>query len=466
MSIAFRLYFSILVLSFGLNVVRSQVAKGDEFFKKMDYHRAIIFYKHALKKKNHADDPVFLAHLGDCFRFIKDYSNAATYYRLAIQKGSTDPDVFLHDGMILKSTGDLAEAEVQYNNCLKLRPGDYMAQIGILSCHEINKWRTKPKEYDLVNLKNLNTNLSEFSPVLWDGKLVYTAERQNDLIDFTEYEYNGHPYLDVYSMKSDGKSVFGKSSGLSKKLNSNMHEGPVSFSKDGKLIFFTRVTYVAKKNTKEFTNRAKIYTAEISGKKLKNIKELKFDSDEYSIAHPSISDDGKTLFFTSDKPGGYGGYDIYYSKMEESDWGEPINLGPDINTVGNEEFPYLRGDGILFFSSDGLPGFGGMDIFSAGEIMGKWILRRNEGVGINDITDDFGIFFTTEKDGFLSSDRAGGMGSDDIYYFTYNDKSQYIDGFILNTPDTSNYASYQKIFLIDSLGNVYAQSRTNKKGYF
>ncbi|MFN5181437.1 MAG: OmpA family protein [Bacteroidota bacterium] len=461
-----RSWFKIIFVFITFSFVRGQVSKGDEYFKKMDYHKAIRYYLHALKKTKHSGDPIFLAHLGDCYRFIKDYSNAATYYRLAIQKGSTDPDVYLHDGMILKSTGNFEEAEIQYNRCLELRPGDYLAQVGILSCHEIKKWRSKPQEYEINNLVNLNTNLSEFSPVLWNGKLVFTAERQNDLIDFTEYEYNGHPYLDVYSINTDGKTVSGKPSGLSRKLNSTMHEGPVCFSKDGKTIYFTRVSYVALKGKKDFTNRAKIYSADISGKKIKNIKELKFDSDEYSIAHPTLSDDGLTLFFSSDKPGGYGGFDIYFSKFTNGEWAEPINLGPDINTVGNEEFPSIRYDGILFFSSEGLPGFGGMDIFSAHEISDKWILRRNEGIGLNDITDDFGVYFTGEKEGFFTSDRAGGKGSDDIYHFIFNDKSEVLEGYILNTLDTSNVAYDQKIYLIDSLGNIYAQSRTNKKGYF
>ena len=463
----FKIVIVVIFISFQIFLVNAQVSKGDEYFKKMDYHKAIQYYKNALKKKKHENDPVFLARIGDCYRFMKDYSNAATYYRLAINKGSVDPDVFLHDGMILKSTGDFDEAEVQFNRCLQFRPGDYMAQVGILSCHEIKKWKNKPQEYEIENIKNINTNLSEFSPIIWKDKLVFTAERQNDLIDFTEYEYNGHPYLDVYTIRTDGKKVFGKPSGISRKINSTMHEGPVSFSKDGNLIFFTRVSYEAKKGKKDFTNRAKIYSAEISAKKIRNIKELSFDSDDYSIAHPSVSEDGKTLFFTSDKSGGYGGYDIYCSKLSEAGtWGEPINLGPDVNTIGNEEFPYLRNDGILFFSSDGLPGFGGMDIFSAREISGKWILRRNEGVGLNDITDDFGVYFINEKEGFFTSDRAGGMGADDIYHFLFNDKSEAIEGFILNTLDTANPASQQKVYLIDSLGNVYSETRTDKKGYF
>ena len=193
---------------------------------------------------------------------------------------------------------------------------------------------------------------------------------------------------------------------------------------------------------------------------------LTFDSDNYSIAHPSISADGNRLFFSSDKPGGFGGFDIYVSTKSETGWGEPVNLGPDINTIGNEEFPFIREDSILFFSSDGLPGFGGLDIFSAKEYTGKWILRRNEGVGINDFTDDFGIFFLADKSGYFSSDRPGGKGSDDIYRFSFVDKSTEVSGYVLTALDTSKPASEHKIVLLDSAGNVIAKGSTDKRGFF
>jgi outer membrane protein OmpA-like peptidoglycan-associated protein/tetratricopeptide (TPR) repeat protein len=459
----FRLIFAGLVF-FSLTV-SSQIEHADAYFHSLDYHQALPLYLKAFKKKKNANNVELLVKIGDCYRFMKDYSNSATYYRLAIAKGTTDPDVFLHDGMILKSTGNYEEAEEQYKKCLSLRPGDLLAINGLLSCNEVKRWRLKPKEYDILNLKNINTAKSEFSPVLWKDRLVFVAERENDLINFSTYEFNGQPFLNVFSIPLDsnrGKKV----TEFSKKLNTNYHDGPVCFSKDGNTIYYTRVKYHADRKNKEFVNRAKVYYSEMKGSTPKKELMLDFDSDEYSIAHPSLSDDGNRLFFSSDKPGGYGGFDIYMSVKTEGAWGNPINLGPDVNTLGNEEFPFYRGDSVLFFSSDGLPGFGGMDIFSAKEFSGKWILRRNEGVGINDITDDFGIFFLTDKTGYFSSDRPGGRGSDDIYEFSFVDKSTEVSGYVLTSMDTSQPAIDHKVILMDSSGNVVANTRTDKRGFF
>lgn len=454
------IFFGFLLCAFSF----AQISKGDEHFDNLEFKKAIPAYQKALKKKKNADNAELLAKIADCFRFIKDYSNAASYYALAIEKGSKNPDVFLHYGMILKSMGSYDDAEKQFNKSLELRPGDMMAMNGIRSCQNIKKWKKKPKEYEVTNLGKINSEKSEFSPVIWKDKLVFVAERESDLIDFTHAGYNDQPYLNVFAAEMD-KESFGKPEGFSKKLNSNYHDGPVCFSKDGNTIYFTRVKNRTS-NDKEFVNRAKIYIAEVKGNALKKETEFPFNNDAYSVAHPSITDDGKTLFFSSDKPGGFGGMDIYYTKLGASGWEAPVNMGPDINTSGNEEFPFIRTDGILFFASDGLPGFGGLDVFSAYNVSGKWILRRNEGSGINDITDDFGAFFINEKDGYFSSDRPGGKGSDDLYKFNYSDRSAVLEGFVLTALDTAKGAGNQKLLLIDSDGNVVGETRTDKRGYF
>jgi outer membrane protein OmpA-like peptidoglycan-associated protein/tetratricopeptide (TPR) repeat protein len=460
-----RKVFIASILCLLIGSVSAQVKKGDAFFNNLDYHKAIQCYQKALKKKKYANNPELLIHVADAFRFIKDYSNASNYYKLGIQAGSVNPDAFLHYGMILKSQGQYDEAEAQFRKCLEKKPGDVLATNGIRSCQDVKKWKTKPKEYEVKNIEKLNTDKSEFSPVVWKNNLVFVAERVDDLINFSQYDYNGKPYLNVYlSELKNGEP--GKEQGFSRKLNSNYHDGPVCFTKDGNTIYFTRVKYVGLKKKTGFVNRAKIFSAELSGTNLKKQMDFQYDSDDYSIAHPNISEDGQLLFFASDKPGGFGGMDIYVCKKNASGWDAPVNLGPDINTSGAEEFPFLRSDGILFYSSNGLPGFGGMDIFSAYQVSGKWIMRRNEGMGINDVTDDFGIFFTNKKEGYFSSDRAGGKGSDDIYSFTFTEKSVVLDGFILTALDTARPAGDQKIILVEPDGHKVAEGRTNSKGYF
>jgi outer membrane protein OmpA-like peptidoglycan-associated protein len=350
----------------------------------------------------------------------------------------------------------------------------------------INKWYTIfnnrpdifPKIYKTIQLvdkegikltgvvmEKLNTSKSEFSPVIWNDNFIFVAERENDLINFSHNDYNGEPFLDVYMAKYKGLDT-GNPKEFSHKLNSIYHDGPVAFTKDNHTIFYTRTTSDFHKKKNEFVNKAKIYSASLKGNRLTKVEELKFDNDEYSVAHPGISDDGQSLFFSSDMPGGYGLMDLYVSKLNNGVWEQPVNLGPDINTSGSEEFPFFRSDGVLFFSSDGLPGFGGLDIFSSYKLHGKWILRRNEGLGINDITDDFGIFFQNAQEGYFSSDRPGGKGSDDIYKFNFKEKSIRLEGFVFNSLDSVDYAKNQKVILMDTLGNKIQDSRTDSIGYF
>ncbi len=457
------MFFLFLLVVLGGKVI-AQRKLGDKYFSSMEYKKAIAAYQKDVNRKKYSNDPTLASRIADSYRIIKDYSNSAKYYKLAIEKGSKNADDFLHYGMILKTIGNYEDAEKQYKKCLELRPGDVLALNGLRSCENIKKWKNKPKEYEVTNIEKINTDKSEFSPVLWNNQLVFVADRVNDLIDFSHNNYNDQPYLNVYAAELKN-GVPQKTGPLSKKLNSNYHDGPVSFSKDGATIYYTRVANRISRK-KEFVNRAKIFIADFANGSLKNETDFPFNNDDYSVAHPSVSDDGQILFFSSDKPGGYGGMDIYFCKRGSSGWEAPVNLGPDINTSGNEEFPFIRRDGILFFSSDGLPGFGGLDVFSAYSLSGKWILRRNEGAKLNDVTDDFGVFFTNEKEGYFSSDRPGGSGSDDIYSFTFTNKSEPLEGFILTALDTASGAQDQKLILLDESGAKVAETRSDKKGYF
>jgi len=165
-------------------------------------------------------------------------------------------------------------------------------------------------------------------------------------------------------------------------------------------------------------------------------------------------------------PGGVGGKDIYVCRKNGDAWEKPKNLGPDINTSGDEVFPVIRSDGTLFYSSDGLPGFGGLDIYSAREIVGKWILQRNEGLGMNSFTDDFAPCFVTDKKGYFSSDRDGGKGHDDIYDFTFTSRYISLDGTVLSEMDINKPVPNISVILQDDKGNVLNSTQTNSKGYF
>lgn len=456
---------SLVLILVSISVALSaQYKKGLKLYNAGDYYKAIPKLAHAVSSDaaNKADATIKLA---DCYRILKDYRNAEIFYKQAVQAGNVPSEVHYNYGSVLKNNNHYSEALDQFMIYLKQSPNDAKVKNAVKSCKEIKAWQSLPKEYDALNLSEINTVKSEFCPVVYDGKLVFISEQSPDIVNYEQYDFNGQPYLNVFftELKNEVPSVDKHS--FSKKVNSGYHDGPVCFNKEQNLLFMTRVSYVEHKN-KDFVNRAKLYVSEKHGKSWGGLKPFPFNSDNYSVAHPSLSEDGNYLFFTSDMPGGFGGMDIWVSKKGKDGWEKPVNLGPDINTTGNEEFPFIRKDGMLFFSSDGLPGFGGYDIFSCKEIAGKWILNRNEGLGINSFADDFGVYFIDERHGYLSSNRDGSVGSDDIYKFTFSAKLISLDGTVLRSQDIFDPLKNVKVFLEDDAGNHITDSRTNDAGYF
>lgn len=442
----------------------AQYKEGVKYYEGYQYNKAIPYLKKASNKNNaHKTDATIK--LADCYRNIKDYKNAETYYKQALEQDNSDMLAHYNYATVLKNNSKYDEALKEFSVYLRSNPDDIRVKNAIKSFQDIKVWQSLPKEYEVTNLSEINTQKSEFSPVLYDSKLFYTSWQKPDLVNFESYDFDGTPYLNIYyaNLKNDIPEPPVKS--FSKKINSQYHDGPVCFSKQNEL-YVTRVTYAKHKNDKNFVNRPQLYTSVKSGKHWSKLSPFPLNNIDYSFAHASISDDGNYLFFSSDMAGGNGGMDIWVCKKNSTGWDKPVNLGSDINTPGNEEFPYIRSDGMLFFSSDALPGFGGLDVFSARQIAGKWILNRNEGVGINSLADDFGVFFIDKNKGYISSNRDGGKGSDDIYKFTFTQKLISVDGTVLNNQDTSSPAKDLKIVLEDNKGNRLNDMRTNKNGYF
>ncbi len=313
-------------------------------------------------------------------------------------------------------------------------------------------------------LNGLNTSHAEFCPVVLGDKLVYVSEKQSDIVDFPRSDVNGQPYLNVYYIPL--KDPVGKGKLISKNVNTSFHDGPVSFAADGHTMYITRVNYVVNKKNKDFVNRAGIYVSSGHDTKWEKPVPFQYNSDDYSCAHASLSADGNYLFFASDMPGGQGGKDIWMCRKAGSGWDKPVNLGPGVNTSADEMFPCIRRDGILFYSSEGLPGFGGLDIFSAREVEGKWTMRRNEGLMLNSSADDFGLSFVNDSMGYFSSNREGGKGRDDIYSFKYTNKYISVTGTVLLTDNINDPAADVKVYLLDNTSKKIDSTRTNSAGYF
>ena len=272
------------------------------------------------------------------------------------------------------------------------------------------------KDVVVKNAPNINSDGMEFSPVLYQNGLVYVSRHRNGPVD----QKTGETFFELFYAELDPNGFPLIPQDFSTELNSQVHEGPVSFNRRGDQIFFTR------SNTQDGKTRAdsdgriglKIYTAQRGYFDWENIQELPFNDNEYTCMHPSLSPNGKKLFFTSNMPGGYGGYDLYFVERIGQAWSMPINLGPDINTAKNEVFPFIHESGVLFFTSDGHSGMGGLDLFMIDLSGRKWGRVINLGEPFNSESDDLGIVLTPGGSrGYFTSNRVDGKGQDDIYFF-------------------------------------------------
>ncbi|MGZ4044123.1 MAG: OmpA family protein, partial [Bacteroidia bacterium] len=420
-------------------------------------------YKKAAKGNSPYKQEAYLK-LADCYKKINDYQNAEEYYKNALAINSNVPaEVFYNYGQVLKTNNKYNEAVDQYNNYIKLKPNDANAKKALKFCREIKYYMSKPIEYEVKNIEKINTEKSEFSPVVFNNKLAFVAEKESfNFVDYTVNDYNGEPYLNMYVSEINGIEAK-KTKTLSKRINTDYHDGPACLNADGTVMYFTRVGYKAKK---DFVNTAKIFTATGHDRSWGNVKPFEYNSDSYSVAHPSISYDGNLFFFCSDMPGGLGGKDIWMCKKNGTGWDKPQNLGPDINTSGDEMFPTIRKDGILYYASNGLPGYGGLDVYSAKSIDGKWILIRNEGLNINSSYDDFGVTFLNDSIGYFSSNRFGGKGKDDIYWYKFTNRFINISGTVLLTENNSDPAKGVMVVLADQSGKHLDSMKTDKNGSF
>ena len=276
-----------------------------------------------------------------------------------------------------------------------------------------------PAEYEVKNLKVLNSSELDYSAVPYGDGVVFTSTRgKSGLFSCTNDFANGH-YSDLYFAHQDAEGFFSPPQLLEGEVNGKYHDGTATFTTDEATMIFSR-------NNRRGTNSKgtidlKVYEAKWKGGSWIDVNELPFNSDEFASCHPSLNRTGEWMYFASDRPGGYGGMDIYVvERKKQGGWGMPINLGNKVNTSGNEIFPFISPEGILYWSSNGHPGLGGLDVFSMPISNGQEAIRSHLTAPINSPDDDFG--FTTNLDGtagFLTSDREGGLGKDDLYSWKF-----------------------------------------------
>lgn len=425
------LFVLAMIAMTGCNAER-HVKKGDFFFSIGEYFDAAAEYKKAytLTKRTERDKRGERAwKMAECYRRIGYSAKAAGAYQNAIRYKYPDSLAILYLAQQQHKMGDYKNAQKNYQTYAELDPLSQIARNGALGCRLAPQWKAKPTLYTIQKQPVLSSRRQDFCPALggdeWDQLYITSSRPQakgNELSGIT-----GTKFTDIFVSKKDDKGKWSQPELLESEVNSEYDDGACCFSPDGKTMYFTRCTYDA-----EYPRYAQIYSSTRSDASWGSPQEVKITADTLSsCAHPSISPDGKWLYFTSDMPGGVGGYDIWRVEIDEHGVGIVENLGASINTEGDEMYPSVRPNGELYFSSDGHPGMGGLDIFVAKQdSSGVWDVR-NLKYPMNSAGDDFGMTFEgLHNTGFFSTNRGDGKGWDKVWSFHCPEVVQTVKGWV------------------------------------
>ena len=442
--------------------------RADERYNQYSFSPAIDIYKKVLDKGYTSPD--LLKRLGNSYYFNAKYQEAAdTYAKL----NTTYPDEMSVEDVFryaqsLKSIGNydqaaqLMESFREMTSTMSDFDEDYMTKI------EKNSGRYTVKTFPY------NSKYSDFAAAYYEKGLIFASDRDTGNFARYRHTWNARDFLDLYKVNADSVSNNNvvKLGGV---VNTRLHESTSVVTKDGTTMYFTRNNFFdgRKKKDEEGIIRLKIYSAEnIDGEWL-NITELPFNSDSYSVAHPMLSPDGKKLYFVSDMPGSLGESDIFVTEIiGDGTYGPIKNLGSNINTIARETFPFIDKDGVLYFSSDGHQGLGGLDVFATKIAYNDYTQPVvNVGKPVNTPKDDFSYIFDSEsKTGYFASNRDGGMGDDDIYEFVENeplvlDCIQEITGTVRDRISNEVLAG-ATVKIIDEENNEISSTITDSEGNY
>lgn len=414
-----------------LSDANDQLARG-EYYEASQTYRKI--YNKLTRREDRPLRGEVAYNLATCYRKLNMSARAAAAYQNAIRYEYPDSMAFYYLGRSLQAEGRYAQAIDAYTTYMEWKPGDRLAQEGINGCRmAIDQKNAKKTRYVVKNAKIFNSRRSDFAPMYLDKTLdqIYFTSTNEKAMGDNKSEITGMKKGDIYFSKKNERGEWQKPEPAGGELNSDMDEGIVAFSPDGQTMYLTKARRSPTSNT-----TVEIYTSKRSDATWSAPQKFEITGDTLSaVGHPSVSPDGRYLYFSSDMPGGYGGKDIWRINLTERA-GSLENMGPEINTAGDEMFPYIRTDSLLYFASDGHPGFGGLDLFKATlDKSGKSWSVANMGQPINSTGDDFGITFGEGESGFFSSNRGDGRGYDHIYSFELPDLKITISGYVVDKDD-------------------------------
>ncbi len=421
--------FGMLCCLFLLNVSAQEtvekenrlVTKGNERYDEYSFRPAIDIYKRVLDKGYVSSD--LLKKLGNSYYFNADYAEAAETYQKLVKNYPSEvgPEEYFRYAQTLKTLSDYDGAKTAMAEFAKLTTDDNRAKLYNTESSFLEDIKNNSGRYRLEAFK-YNSPYSDFAPSFYKEGLIFSSDRDTGNLARYRHTWNSKDFLDLYKVDADSLSMSTVSK-LGEGVNTRLHESTSVTTKDGNTLYFTRNNFKEGKYIKdeEGVIRLKVFRATMTDEGAwGNLEELPFNSDAYSVAHPALSPDEKTLYFVSDMTGSLGASDIFMTEVkEDGTFGTPVNLGNTINTEARETFPFVTGENVLYFSSDGHPGLGGLDVFATKIKEGKFeeaIL--NVGEPVNSKMDDFTFIIDAEsRKGYFASNRADGQGADDIYAF-------------------------------------------------
>jgi peptidoglycan-associated lipoprotein len=420
-----------------------KLKEADEAYDRGEYFDAATIYRKLYNRYNRKEDAWIRGELafqlGMCHLKLNQGNRAAAAFQNAIRYEYEDTTLLLRLAQAQQREGQYAAAIKNYNEYLEIAPDSWEAQVGIRGCELAPGWKEEGSRYIVKQDKLLNSRRADYCPMYLDKNMEYiyytsTSEKSTGEL---RSEITGTKKGDIYFSKKDEKGVWSRPEVVEGGLNTEHDEGAAAFSPDGSTMYLARAV------RQDWPTTVEIYTSTRSEAKWNAPQKFEITADTLSnYSDPAVSPDGKWLYFASDMPGGQGGTDIWRINLKDKH-GTLENMGPQINTKGNERFPNMRTDSLLYFSSDGHPGMGGLDLFVAklqpreeGDkiSMDQWVIE-NMGVPMNSAADDFGITFGEGESGLFSSSRGDARGYDHIFRFVKPDLQIWISGYVVDKDD-------------------------------
>ncbi len=450
--------FSLILLltaSYGQN---SATAKADKLFESYQYVAAIEEYQKLAESKG-ANDYIY-SQLAESYYNVFDSENASKWFAKATAKGKAEAETYYRYAQTLKVLGKYSEANKQMDVFAKMLPKDERAKEHLANPNYIPSLANNSKLFDVADTNINSKGQSDFGALLTNDNTLYFASTRNGS-NKTD-NWNNQPYLDIYQSTRDANGSFSEPTPV-RELNTPFHDGPVTLSADGNTMFFARdghseKQYENNKKSNTKVGQQGIYKATKVEGKWGQVVALPINSTSYSVTNPSLSNDGKTLYFASNMPGGLGESDIWKVSVEANGYGKPQNLGANVNTADKENFPFIAEDNTLYFGTMGRQGLGGYDVYKTNLNDSK--PAQNLGKPVNSEKDDFSFSFNKNSNvGYFSSNR---KGTDAIFSAAPICKAEAI--VLVTNSKTKAPLANASVAILDLKGNVIATEKTNAEG--